>query len=155
MTYIFSITQKTTIFPLWFINQTLGPQYLLLFQCFFQQIPISNCPWLFFCLKRKVSIFYTWWKFDERQLLDLLLYRFCGPAAWRNCRVNQYQGSNVRGDFLPKSGAKFVRLQFLFFVLLLDLFHSRQTCCHSCCCLYAILAFFCQVAILQFGQKHN
>lgn len=113
MTYIFSITQKTNIFPLWFINQTLGPWYLLLFQGFFQQTPISNCPRLFFCLKRNVSIFYAWWKFDECHLLDLFLYRFCGPAAWRNCGVNQYLASNVRGDSLSKSGAKFVRLQFL------------------------------------------
>lgn len=111
--HIFHHTRDCNIFPLWFINQTLGPQYLLLFQCFFQQIPISTCPRLFFCPKRKVSIFYAWWKFDERHLLDLLLYKVCGPAAWRNCGVNQYLASNVRGDSLSKSGAKFVRLQFL------------------------------------------
>ena len=37
--------------------------------------------------------------------------------AWggetRNCRVNQYWASNVRGDPLSKSTAEFVRLMFL------------------------------------------
>lgn len=111
--HIFHRTRDCNIFPLWFIHQTLRLQYLPLFQCFFQQIAISTCTRFFFCLKSKISIFYAWWKFDERHLLDLLVYRVYGPAAWRNCGVNQYLAGNVRGDSLSKSGAKFVRLQFL------------------------------------------
>lgn len=99
------------------LNELWGQGIYFRFQCSILQIPISTLLWLFFCLKRsKVSIFYVLEKSDECYLPDLLLDRDCGAGVGRetrNCRVNQYGASNVRGDPLSKSRAEFVRLVFL------------------------------------------
>lgn len=86
-------------FPITVHKTNSGALLLVLVGFFFLQIPVSAILHLCFCLKRgRVSVFHVLESLMSVICMDLLHDGDFGDGVGReiqNCRVNQYQASNV------------------------------------------------------------